>query len=359
MKIDEHLGGIAHIVRIAQFGDVLLHDLLNLVLERDIQCRINNHVGTRQLAAFEVEDLLKLQKHEIKKVRRAIYQTGRMLEETGTLRLSERVEFLHAGNVALVEHSGENDLEARICGLRVQEWVVGIGRIGQARQHCGLRQVELLRRRFAGFILQPEIDRRRRVDAICLLAIVDGVQIHFQDVALAIVVVYRWRERKFLQFALDAFPIAHHQHLDELLGDGTAPLHDTPAAQVIQRGLDNARNIDALVRPEVLILGCHGSVDEVRRDVIERDAGVYPLIGQLTYEYALAIVHFQVVAGHQFAQREHFGNIFALYVAVIAVGDKRTGPGYRGKDDQQREEGGADNQPETREGAPCVDVCLP
>src|SRR5579884_1911845 len=94
-------------------------------------------------------------------------------------------------------------------------------------------------------ILQPKIGARGGIDAICLLTVINRIEIHLQDVGLAIALVNDGGERDFLHFAQQGSLVANHEILDKLLRDGAATLNGLATAQVIVSGLEDTRNIDA------------------------------------------------------------------------------------------------------------------
>src|ERR1700726_3819853 len=95
---------------VAQFRDMLLHDLLYFVLQGDIERGVDLHPGTRQLLAGQMKLLLELLQDEIEKMGSAVIQCDG-LKEVGALRLLNCVERLHPCDVALLDHCLKDDLE--------------------------------------------------------------------------------------------------------------------------------------------------------------------------------------------------------------------------------------------------------
>ena len=42
MKVDQHLGRIRHMMRIAELGNMVLHDLLDFILQADVERGVDN-----------------------------------------------------------------------------------------------------------------------------------------------------------------------------------------------------------------------------------------------------------------------------------------------------------------------------
>src|SRR5712692_8042049 len=230
MEVDEHLCRIGHVVSIAQFSDMALGNLLYLILQSNIQRCIDNEARARQLAAREVKEKLQLRQDKVDEVGRPVAQDGTGFEEVGVLRLAHGVQGLHSGDVALRLHQAEHGDEAIVGHARIAQWIIG-GRIaGYARKHSRLREIELHGGRPAGNILQAEVNGSGSIDAIGLVAVVDAVQVHLQDVALAVAAVDEGGQGDFFELTLNGGPVADDQVFNELLGDGTAAFDDASAA---------------------------------------------------------------------------------------------------------------------------------
>ena len=105
MKVDKHLCRVGQMMSIAQFGNMLLSDLLYLVLQVDIKRGMDLHAGARQLALiFEMEQLLEFGQNKISKVRCTVGQARIWLKEIGALRLLESIERIDLLDVSLGHH---------------------------------------------------------------------------------------------------------------------------------------------------------------------------------------------------------------------------------------------------------------
>ena len=192
-----------------------LGDLLYLVLQVDIQRRVDDHTGARQLAAIlESEYMHELIQHEIGKMWCAVEQTGSRLKEVGTLRLFHSIKRFNPGDILLRYHQTKYGLETLKTSFRMEQWIKGRRIAGNTGKHGGLRQVELRRGTFAGLILETKVHSGSGVDAIRLLTIVDAVKVHFQDVALRIEAIDLRGQHDLFEIARKGGLVTHNQILD-------------------------------------------------------------------------------------------------------------------------------------------------
>ncbi len=111
------------------------------------------------------------------------------------------------------------------------------------------------------------------------MAVVNRVQIHLQDILLAIVVVDLRREHQFVELAFGIVRIAHDQLFNQLLSNRAAALHLLAAIQVRDSRAQDAGDIHARILPERAILNRHGRVKQIRRNLFIADLGMNALIG--------------------------------------------------------------------------------
>ena len=81
------------------------------------------------------------------------------------------------GDAAVAKHAVEHDVAALLGKIGVHRGVVGARSVGNAHQERGLRQGEV------GAVL-AEVGVRRRLDAVGAVSVVDGVEVHLEDVVL-------------------------------------------------------------------------------------------------------------------------------------------------------------------------------
>ena len=86
---------------------------------------------------------------------------------------------LFLGNIACSKHAVENCVAPLNSLFGVNRWVVVGGRLGQTNKKCGLGQCEV------GSAL-VEVGLRGNLDAICTVAIVNGVEIHQEDLLFGV-----------------------------------------------------------------------------------------------------------------------------------------------------------------------------
>ena len=83
----------------------------------------------------------------------------------------------------------------------MKQWIIGGGIAGNTCDHGRLGEVQLHRGGFARFILQPEVDGGCGINTISLVAVIDAVEIHFQDVVFCIETVDLRGQHDLFEFA--------------------------------------------------------------------------------------------------------------------------------------------------------------
>ncbi len=114
---------------------------------------------------------------------------------------------------------------------------------------------------------------RSRLDAIRLAAIEDRIQVHLEDLALRIVLIELEGQHRLFGFALDRIVRVgtDEELLDQLLTDRAATLLDAAVRIVGKRRPHDGTEVDATIGIEAVVLDGDGGVDDVGRDVAERD----------------------------------------------------------------------------------------
>ena len=181
-------------------------------------------------------------------------------------------EVLGLGGVMLLlcdvtgfEHAVEHRVAALLCGVRMHRGIVVGGRLGQADERGRLGEGEVAR-------VLVEVDDARGLDAIGTVAVVDGVEVHVEDLVLRVLLLHLDGDVGLADLALYRViellvredGVAH-----ELLGDRGRTLG--AARQGHDDGSDDALGIDAVVAVEALVLGVDGPLDHVVRDLGEVD----------------------------------------------------------------------------------------
>ena len=188
------------------------------------------------------------------------------------------------GDVALVEQVGEYDVAALDGAFGVCKRVVVGGRLGKACQRGCLGDGEVC----AGL---TEVRLRRGLDAVAACSIVDGVEVHHEDVVFGIHLLelrgdvglaYLARQR-LLKLLVGEHRVAH-----ELLGDGGGAFR--AAGQLGHDGAQDALDVDAVVLVEALVLGVHRCPQHVLGALLLRDGGAV-LHVELRDDVAVGVEH--------------------------------------------------------------------
>ncbi len=174
------------------------------------------------------------------------------------LLLRDRADIHH-----LVEHVAATLLGAiDVLGLRRVEHRRSLRETGEKRR---FRQREL---RQVGL---PEIGLRGRLYAVCLVPVIDLVEVELEDLLLRVGPRDLDREDGLTDLPLDAHLATDDPLLHELLRDRRCAA--LAGAAIRDIGVDRAedpQDVQAGVRPEALVFGRHGGVDEHLRDVFVR-----------------------------------------------------------------------------------------
>ena len=188
------------------------------------------------------------------------------------------------GDVALVEQVGKHDVAALDGAFGVCERVVVGGRLGQARQRGRLGDGEVR----AGL---AEVRLRRGLDAVAARSIVDGVEVHHEDVVFGVhllelcgdVGLAHLARQRLLELLVGEHRVAH-----ELLGDGGGAFR--AAGQLGHDGAQDALDVDAVVLVEALVLGVHRGPQHVLGALLLRDGGAV-LHVELRDDVAVGVEH--------------------------------------------------------------------
>ena len=116
-----------------------------------------------------------------------------------------------------------------------------------------------------------EISARRRLDAVQAVAEVHLVQVHLEDLVLAVHLLEVRREDHFLELPAVGLVAAEEALPGELLRDGAAAFGAPSLLQVLQDRRGDANAVNAAVLVEALVLDRHHRLDQVRRDLPERN----------------------------------------------------------------------------------------
>ncbi len=162
-------------------------------------------------------------------------------------------------------HPVEHVVAAEQHPLRMVEWVVVLGRPGDAGQRGSLEQVEP-----AGGL--AEVELRRGLEPVDAVAHVDLVQVEPEDLCLRVLLLHPDREGELLELALDALveSVRSEGETDQLLGDGRAALNDMSRSRVLDHRADQRGPVQCPVLEEVRVLDGEHRLAGVLGDRLER-----------------------------------------------------------------------------------------
>jgi hypothetical protein len=180
------------------------------------------------------------------------------------LRLAEAVAGVLV-DVALRRHPGDDMVAPllRDFGEASRRTVVGVrNRRGEGR---GLDHGEML-----GFL--AEVALGGRGDAVVAAAEINAVDVELEDALLAVeALLDALGEEDLGEFPAQGAVLQLEGLAGELLRDGRGPLVDPLRAEAVVERPDDPDVIDPVVLVEAAVLGREEGVDEVGRDVVERD----------------------------------------------------------------------------------------
>lgn len=175
----------------------------------------------------------------------------------------ERLLVLLVGEVALLVHREEDVLLAAFVRLGMGQRVIGAGRVGDADDRRGLGDRQLAD-------VLAEIGVRGGLHAVGAVVEVDGVQIGLQDLILGVAFFQVEGAEDFLHLAFDTHLVVAGDVFDKLLVDGRAAgLGGIDRDEHVDERAEGALPVDALVRPEALVLDGDNRLLHVLGDFIQ------------------------------------------------------------------------------------------
>ena len=170
------------------------------------------------------------------------------------------------GDVARGEHAVEDRVAALDGGLGVLGGVVVGRRLRQAHEQRGLGQGQVL-----GVLV--EVGDGGGLDAVGGVAVVDGVEVHHQDLFLGVRLLHLDGDVGLAHLALEdllELLVREDRVAHELLRDGGRALG--AAAEGHEDRADDALRVDAVVLVEADVLGVHRALEHVGGDLVFRHA---------------------------------------------------------------------------------------
>ena len=193
------------------------------------------------------------------------------------------------GDVAVLGHAIEDVVAALEGALALAERMIVVGSFRQRGEISGLRDRQLVHR-------LVEIEQRGGGDAVGAHAQVYFVEIELEDSLLGEGALDLHRQQGFLDLARPGQLVGEQEVLGDLLGDGGGALRAAAAAVVLDvgyAGARDAREVDAAVLVEALVLGRDEGLDDALRHRLNREIEP-PLAGIFGEQRAVGGVH----AGH-------------------------------------------------------------
>ena len=248
---------------------LLLDGGLGGLLRVDVQRRLDGQAALEDLVlgvavvAVGIHEQVAHVAAEIRILLQAIHRgLGRV--EHDALRLGGIVLFL--GDVAVRQHAIQHEVATREAVVLMVDGIVvrrrlrnadERGRFGQRELACMLREVAL----------------RRGFDAVGAGTVVDGIEVHEQDLVFGVLFLQLDGEVHLAHLALER-DIVHLVGQDsvahELLRDGGRALLAGTGEVHVHRARD-AREVETAVFVEALVLGGHGALAHVLADLVELD----------------------------------------------------------------------------------------
>ena len=225
----------------------------------DGQTALKEHVGGELLLKqlFNVGDKVGLRVH--------IDATARNLGHVKRDGLSLRGIVLFLRDVAQTQHVVQNLVAAGQRQVGINRGVVLRGRVGKADQQRGLAQGEV----GGGF---GQIGLGGGLDAICSMAVVDGVEVHHEDLVFGVHILHLDGDIGLAHLTLDGrveLFLLQDGVANQLLGDGRCAL--VAAGEGCHRCACNAPEVDAAVLVEALVLNVNGALQHVRGHLVLGD----------------------------------------------------------------------------------------
>ncbi len=166
------------------------------------------------------------------------------------------------------------------------EGVVQGRALRQPGQEAGLRQAEIVRR-------LAEVDVGGRLHAEGLVPVEDLVQVHLQDLVLAVALLHLDGQQELAYLLSDGamgLPVAGLEHvvLDHLLGDGAAALGGPAMDHVVHGGRHHPHRADRPMGVVVAVLDGDGGMAQVPADGAQGNHGAPFLVAFVEQGRAIA-----------------------------------------------------------------------
>ena len=209
-------------------------------------------------------------------------------------RLGQRLPVGGLGDEAQLAHAPQHIVAAVLGGGRVDQRVVARGRLGQAGEHRGFRQRQLVQR-------LAEVDVGGGGDAVGTAAEEDAVEVDLEDALLVQLALHLPRQQDLLDLALVAALGREEDIARQLHGDGRAALALLAGGGELERRAHQAEEIDAAVLEEAVVLGGQEGLQQRLGELLVAQRRA-TLGTELAHALALGAEHQQRCAEIGFAQ---------------------------------------------------------
>ena len=277
--VDRHEGALELVI--AQLGELLVHGLLGSALPFGVDSGVDLQATAEDGLLLEV--LLEQRLDVVGPVGvRAVALHDRLAEVEVEL-LGKGGVVLLLGDVTSGEHAIEDDVAPPDGKVGVGGGVIGRRGLREAGEQRCLGEGELGR-------MLVEVGPGCGLDAIGSMAVVDGVEVHEQDLVLGVDLLELDGDVCLADLPLEALLellVGQDGVSHQLLGDGRRAL--VAAGQDGERRARDALDVDAVVLVEADVLGVDGALDDVGGDLLHGD-GASVLEVELGDDVAVGVI---------------------------------------------------------------------
>ncbi|MNX71375.1 hypothetical protein D3C86_1026890 [compost metagenome] len=256
-RIDRDDRALAEVHALAVGGDGLAEELFGLLLDLPVDGRADPQAAAHHhVAAVAVDQL----------VEKVAGEVGSLVAEVLGARVLERHlgggVRLGLGDEAGPDHAQQGDALTALGERRVLVGRVAFGTSQQERELCAFGEGQLLG-------LLAEVVERGSLDAVAVVAPVDLVQVHLQDLGLGVAVLDLDGKPGVGDLAPPALVVGQKEVLGELLRDGARALGLAALGEVREGGAGDALEVDAVVVVEAVVLDGDDGLDQGLGDLAE------------------------------------------------------------------------------------------
>ena len=260
VDVHQHGGALLGLIFMAVLPQRVFNSFLRMLLQVDVKCEADHEHSFVHRLRQRVDELLHLIESPVEII------VGRPLVAPIDChrRIAAGAEDLPFGHESGLDQIVEDHIGARTCRRQINMRGKSRWRLEEAGQHRRFGKVHVAR----GFV---EVVLCRRVDAESAPAQIGAIKVKFENLVLGQAHLEPEREEGFFDFALDCALVGQEQVLRQLLTDRGTTLHHAPGARVCEHGAEQSGKVDAEMLVEATIFGGERRLDQVVRELIERD----------------------------------------------------------------------------------------